>query len=190
MSKLTEATPAERHRELAAQFARLIDGTTDWSVPTPVAEWQAGDIVDHLTSWLPGLLMRCGIGLPAATSDRAASFAAQTEAVQELLDDPETAAEAITIGAMGEQPLALVIDNFYTGDLFMHSWDLATATGQEVELDGDSAAGMYAGLSAMGPALQASGQFGTPVPVATDDTPQRKLIGLIGRNPDWQPPAS
>lgn len=188
MSKLTEAPPAERHREIAAQFARLIDGTADWSAQSPVAEWRAGDVVDHLTSWLPGFLANCGIEIPAATTgDRAADFAAQTAAVQALLDDPATAKESITIGAMGEQPLAMVLDSFYTTDVFLHAWDLAKATGQEIELDTESAASMHAGLSAMGPALQASGQFGPPVPVPAEDSPQRRLIGLIGRDPDWQP---
>jgi uncharacterized protein (TIGR03086 family) len=186
MSKLTEASPAERHCEIAATFSRLIGGTTDWSAQTPVPEWRAGDVVDHLTSWLPGLMSNFGLDLPKATGDRAASFAVQTEAVQALLDDPAVANEPVSIGAMGEQPLGMVIDSFYTIDLFLHAWDLAKATGQEIELDADSAASMYAGLSAMGPALQASGQYGPPVPVPENDTPQRRLLGLIGRDPDWQ----
>lgn len=187
MSKLTEASPAERHRQVAAEFTRLIEGTTDWSAPTPVAEWRAGDVVDHLTGWLPGLMGHCGIELPHPSGDRAESFAAQTKAVQVLLDDPETANELVSLEVMGALPLAQVLDNFYTGDLFMHAWDLAAATGQELELDADSATAMHAGLSAMGPALQASGQFGPPVPISPDDTPGRKLIALIGRDPDWQP---
>jgi uncharacterized protein (TIGR03086 family) len=186
MSKLTEASPAERHREIAAQFTRLIEGTSDWSVPTPVPEWRAGDVVDHLTEWLPGLMATCGIELPRATGDRAGDFAALTDAVQALLDDPDAAAQPVTIGMMA-QPLAVVIDNFYTIDVFLHSWDLARATGQQVELDTDSAVSMHAGMTALGPALQASGQYGPPVPVPPGDTPQRRLIGLIGRDPDWQP---
>lgn len=187
MSKLTEASPAERHRQIAAQFTRLIEGTTDWSVLTPVPEWSAGDVVDHLTSWFPGLMAMCGIELPQATGQRANDFAAQTEAVQALLDDPDAAAQPVTIGPMPAQPLAVVIDNFYTIDVFLHGWDLAKATGQEIELDTDSAISMHAGMTALGPALQASGHYGPPVPVPADDTPQRRLIGLIGRNPDWQP---
>ena len=187
MSKLTEASPADRHRTTAADFTRLIEGTADWSAQTPVPEWRAGDVVDHLTSWLPGLMATCGIELPAATGDRAADFSAQTEAVQALLDDPEAAAAPVTIGSMGAQPLSVVIDNFYTTDVFLHGWDLARATGQEIELDTDSANSMHAGMSALGPALQASGQFGPSVPVPADDTPQRRLLGLIGRDPDWQP---
>lgn len=189
MSELTDAAPSERHRRVAAVFADLIAHTADWSVPTPVAEWRAGDIVDHLTTWPRELLAGHGIALPEAGGDRAAAFVAQTEAVQALLDDPERAHQILCLGPMGDQPLAAVLDGFYSSDVFMHSWDLARATGQTVELDEDSAAAMHAGLSAMGPSLQASGQFGTPVPVPADAPPVDRLMGLIGRDPDWRPPA-
>ncbi|WP_425309899.1 TIGR03086 family metal-binding protein [Ammonicoccus fulvus] len=189
MSELTESTPSQRHRSVAATFATLIDGTTDWSVPTPVAEWQAGDIVDHLLTWPREMLGAHGVALPEAGDDRAASFRAQTAAIQDMLDNPEMAGEILCLGQMGDQPLAAVIDGFYSGDVFMHSWDLAKATGQEVELDHDSAAAMAAGLASMGPALQASGQFGPPVPVADDAGPVERLMGVIGRDPQWQPPA-
>lgn len=189
MSNLTEAAPAERHRHVAALFAGLIEGTTDWSAPTPVKEWRAGDIVDHLTTWPRQMLAVHGVELPEATGDRSQVFAAQTQAVQELLDDPESAGRILCLGPMGDLPLAAVIDGFYSSDVFMHAWDLARATGQDAAFDRDSAVAMHAGLSAMGPALQASGQFGAPVPVAEDAEPIDRLMGLIGRDPLWQPSA-
>lgn len=189
MSQLTEASPADRHRRVAALFTQLIDGTTDWSVPTPVKEWRAGDIVDHLTSWPSGMLGAHGVHLPTPAEDRASAFAAQTSALQDILDDPERATQILCLGPMGDVPLFAVLDGFYTADLFMHAWDLARATGQEVELDRDSAAAMQAGLSAMGPTLQESGQFGTPVRVPDDAPAVDRLMGIIGRDPNWQPPA-
>ncbi|MDO5683360.1 MAG: maleylpyruvate isomerase family mycothiol-dependent enzyme [Propionibacteriaceae bacterium] len=189
MSNLTEAAPAERHRHLAAQFAALIDGTTDWEVATPVKEWQAGDIVDHITTWPRQMLGAHGVELAETTGDRAEAFRAQTQNIQALLDDPETAGRVLHLGPMGDAPLAMVLDGFYSADLFMHAWDLAKATGQEVDLDQEAAAGFHAGLSAMGPGLQASGQFGEPVPVAEDASPVDRLMGLIGRDPAWTRPA-
>ncbi|WP_432559062.1 TIGR03086 family metal-binding protein [Granulicoccus sp. GXG6511] len=189
MSKLTEAAPPERHRHVAAQFAALIEGTTDWTAPTPVKEWQAGDIVDHLTTWPREMLGAHGVEIPEVTGERAEAFRAQTDVIQQILEDPEAAGHPLDLGPMGLVPLAGVIDGFYSSDLFMHAWDLAKATGQDVELDADSAAAMHAGLSSMGPGLQASGQFGEPVPVAEDAHPVDRLMGLIGRDPDWQRPA-
>lgn len=189
MSELTEATPAERHRRVATTFAHLIDGTSDWSAPTPVAEWTALDIVDHLTTWPREMLGAHGVALPEVGGTPAEAFAAQTEAIQALLDDPESSSQILCLGPMGDQPVSSVIDGFYSGDVFMHSWDLARATGQEVDLDADAAAAMAAGLAAMGPALQASGQFGPPVAVAEDAGPVDQLMGVIGRDPSWRPPA-
>ncbi|HHV21295.1 MAG TPA: maleylpyruvate isomerase family mycothiol-dependent enzyme [Propionibacterium sp.] len=189
MSKLTEATPPERHRHVAAMFADLIEGTTDWAAPSPVKEWTAGDIVDHVTTWPREMLGAQGVQLPEPTGDRAETFRVQTDAVQQLLEQPEAAGHLIDLGPMGQAPLAAVIDGFYSSDLFMHAWDLGKATGQSVELDEDSATAMHAGLSAMGPGLQASGQFGEPVPVAEDAHPVDRLMGLIGRDPGWQPQA-
>lgn len=189
MSQLTDANPAERHRLVAAQFTSLVNGVEDWSVPTPVPEWHAGDIVDHLTSWPRELLGAHGLELPAPTDDRAASFAVQTAAIQAILDDPAKSGHILCLGQMGDLPAMVVIDGFYTGDLFMHAWDLAKATGQQVDLDNDSATSMHAGLSSMGPSLQASGQFGAPVPVPDDAPAIDRLMGLIGRDPQWTPGA-
>ena len=38
---------------------------------------------------------------------------------------------------IGEVPLDRAIDQFYTADVFMHTWDLARATGQDDRLDAD-----------------------------------------------------
>ena len=44
-------------------------------------------------------------------------------------------------------PLAVAVDNFYTADVFMHSWDLAQASGQDLALDEDQCAAMLAGMA-------------------------------------------
>lgn len=199
MSALTDATPAERHRILAERFLAIADGVTDWQAPTPVKEWRALDIVEHL-GWLPGMLAGMGVALvatddpahPAEPADPAAAVArlrAQTRAVQAMLDAPD-ADRAIDTTMFGSLPLSQVIDQFYSFDLFAHAWDLAKACGQPADLDADYAAGAYAGMSAMGTALHASGQFGTPQPVAADAPVQDKLIALIGRDPAWSPPGA
>ena len=169
---------------LADRFAALIDGVQDWDAPSPVKEWTAGDIVDHM-EWLAGLLAGWGVQLvvPEATG-RAPRFAAQTGAVQALLDGPE-ADRVIDTQVFGVMPLSVVIDQFYNFDHFAHAWDLAKASGQDASLDEDYAAGAYAGMSAMGTTLHESGQFGTPQPVADDAPPQDKLIAFIGRDPHW-----
>ncbi|NHB84556.1 hypothetical protein G7085_07850 [Tessaracoccus sp. HDW20] len=50
------STIAIRHAELAARFAAIAEGVTDWDALTPVPEWRARDVVTHLVTWLPGFL--------------------------------------------------------------------------------------------------------------------------------------
>lgn len=41
-------TAADRFRTAAERFSTLVGGTTDWSAPTPVDQWRARDVVEHL----------------------------------------------------------------------------------------------------------------------------------------------
>ena len=41
-------TAADRFRTAAERFSALVGGTTDWSAPTPVDQWRARDVVEHL----------------------------------------------------------------------------------------------------------------------------------------------
>ena len=186
-------TPAERHRTVASGFTAKVLGTRDWAAPAPVAGWSARDVVGHLTGWLPPFLAGGGVTLPAGPSvddDPAAAWEAHAAAVQDLLDDPVRAGATFANPHLGELPLDLAIDRFYTSDVFMHTWDLARATGQDDRLDPEFCAGLLAGMEQMEEAMRTSGHYGPAFPVAADDGPQRRMLGFIGRDPDWGPPAS
>ena len=126
MSQLTDATPSDRHRLIASRFASLIDGVQRWDAPSPVADWDAAGVVEHL-GWLPGFLQHiAGVELQVADADSPAGrFAAQSDAVQAIMDAPK-ASEVVETTMFGVMPLQHLIDQFYTADVFMHSWDLAT----------------------------------------------------------------
>ena len=177
---------ATQHRERAARFAAVIEGVTDWAAPTPVKEWTARDVVAHLTSWFPEFLAAGGVSIPAGRpDDPRGSWARQTAAVQRLLDNPETAEAEFTHPYVGTQSLAAAVSNFYTADVFMHTWDLARASGQDDTLDEAECAEVLAGMQQMAPVIRASGQFGDQQPVADDASAQEKLIAFIGRDPHW-----
>ena len=90
---------------------------------------------------------------------------------------------------IGELPLADAIDRFYTTDVFLHSWDLARATDQPPGLDEAVCAELLAGMEPLDEMLRDSGQYGPRVPVPDDAPAMDRLMGFIGRDPDWQPPA-
>jgi uncharacterized protein (TIGR03086 family) len=185
------ATPQERHRVAAATFGARVRGVRDWDAPTPVAEWQARDVVRHLLEWLPGFL-ETGSGLrlgevSVADADLATSWDTRATEVQEVLETH--AAATYRSDLLGEMPLASAIDQFYVSDVVMHTWDLARAADQDDRLDPDFCAQAVAGMEPMAEVLAASGQFGPRVPVPDDADAQTRLIGLIGRRPDWRPGA-
>jgi uncharacterized protein (TIGR03086 family) len=188
-SELLTAEPARRHRLIADDFARRVHGTRDWSAPAPVSGWAARDVVVHLLEWLPAFLasgseVRLPPGPPPADQP-AVAWCAQQRAVQDVLDDPSMAGTDFTNPHTGTMPLGQAIDRFYTSDVFMHTWDLSRATGQDVTLDPELCAELLTGMQPIEELMRGSGQFGPAVPVPDDADPQTRLIGFIGRDPAW-----
>jgi uncharacterized protein (TIGR03086 family) len=183
--------PAERHRTYAATFTGLVEGTADWEAPSPVDGWRARDVVDHLVSWLPGFLAADGVELPAgpsAATDPVAAWRHHAGAVQALLDDPATPTRTFRERHVGDLPLDQVVDQFYTTDVFLHTWDLARASGQPVHLAEDECAVLLAGMEPLDELLRTSGQYGPRVPVPDEAPVADRLVGFIGRDPGWTPP--
>lgn len=183
---------ADRHREIAARFSAVVAAVTDWDAPAPVAGWSARDVVGHLAEWFPMMLSGGAevtlAPLPSVAEDPAATWDALDAQVQDILDDPATAALSHTGEHTGTMPVADVVDRFYTPDVFMHTWDLARAGGRPDRLDPDYATELHQGLSSMEEMIRASGQFGEQQPEPADADATDRLIAFIGRDPRWAPP--
>lgn len=183
--------PAERHRQVGGVFTDRVRGTRFWDAPSPVAGWAARDVVRHLTQWLTGFLAAgAAVQLPSGPpvdEDPVAAWQVHCEAVQALLDDPATADRVLNDPHTGALPLDRAIDQFYTADVFMHTWDLARASGQDDRLDPDFCAELLAGMEQMEEVIRSSGQYGARVVVPDDADPQTRLLGFIGRDPFWRP---
>lgn len=188
---LSELRPAERHRQITAGFTDLVHGTKHWHAPSPVADWTARDVVRHLVEWLRSFLAAgASVELPKGPSvddDPVAAWQEHRAGVQALLDDPETPQRLLVNRHIGEMPLDQAIDRFYTSDVFMHTWDLACATGQDERLDPDECAVLLSEMEPIEDVMRASGQFGPRVPTPDDADAQTRLLGFIGRDPLWTP---
>jgi uncharacterized protein (TIGR03086 family) len=185
-------SPAEEHREIAGGFTARVAGATDWDGPAPVAGWTARDVVRHLVTWPRDFLASCGLPelppVPSVDDDPVGAWQAHTDGVQALLESPEAAAD-FTHPHLGTRPLGDLLAMIYVGDVFLHTWDLARATGQDERLDPDRCAAMLAGMEQMEDVLRDSGQYGPRVDVPPDADVQTRLVGFIGRDPAWRPPA-
>lgn len=181
--------PADEHRRVAGAFTATVEGVRAdrWDQPAPVDGWVARDVVAHLLEWFPAFLNgSTGITLPpgpSVTDDPVGAWRTQTDAVQALLDHPDIATCEYDFPHIGRMQLGHLVDMIYTGDVFMHRWDLARATGQDERLDHDKCAAMLEGMLPMDEVLRQSGQYGPRVAVPDDADVQTRLLAFIGRTP-------
>ena len=81
------------------------------------------------------------------------------------------------------------MSEFYGWDLVVHGWDVARATGQEWSISDEEARALGSDADGWGDALYSEGICAAPVPVADDASVQDRLLGRLGRDPRWAPPA-
>ncbi len=185
--------PAAEFREVGGRFGEVVRGVADdgWDAPAPVEGWVARDVVGHLVGWFPGFLAGgSDVALPPVPpveDDPVAAWESFAASVQALLDDPATAGRSFSNPHTGAMPLPQAVSQFFVADVFMHTWDLAVATGQDPTLDAGRCEAMVEGMAPIDDLLRSSGQYGARVPVPDDADPQSRLLGFIGRDPSWRP---
>ena len=178
----------------AARWARTADAFTarvrtvpegGWDRPAPCEGWVARDVVRHLVEWIPGFLganWAVEFDLPSVDEDPAAAWAAFDARMRAAFADRELAASERD-GPMGRASFAATLDMIGTTDVFLHTWDLARATGGDERLDPDEASRLFAGMEPLDEMLRTSGHYGPRTPVPDDADDQTKLLAFIGRRP-------
>jgi uncharacterized protein (TIGR03086 family) len=190
---MSQIENAERFRTVAADFTRVAAAVPDgaWSNPAPPEGWVARDVVRHLVEWVPALFASAGaVDVPPGPDvddDPVGAWAHLRDTFQAVLDDPTSGDKRFAHERAGEHALTDAIDMFVTGDVLLHTWDLARATGGDERLNPDEVHRMLVGMEPLDEMLRASGQYGARVPVPDDADEQTQLIAFIGRNPQWSP---
>lgn len=182
--------PADEYREIAGRFTTLVEAVPDdatWNRRSPVPAWTARDVVGHLVEWIPGFLAG-GADLtlpqgPGVGEDPVAAWRTTSDGIQALLDDPTATDTTLVNPHVGEVALPQAIAQFCTADVFLHTWDLARATGQNEALDPQRCAMMLDGMQPLDELLRSSGQYGPRVEVPDDADVQTRLLAFIGRDP-------
>ncbi|MGZ4190105.1 MAG: TIGR03086 family metal-binding protein [Actinomycetota bacterium] len=157
--------------------------------PTPCTEWDARAVLNHLLGQLWMLVSRltgepspnAGApgGLPAhdlVESNPSVSF-------DETADLLLSAARAP--GALDENAFLVTI---ITGDVIVHGWDIAKATGIEPAFDDDVVEHL---LSSLGERLtdeNRSPAFAPAVAIPDNARIIDRLVAFLGRDPAWSPP--
>jgi uncharacterized protein (TIGR03086 family) len=187
MSHLSDAATAMTGIVLGTDADQL-------SAPTPCAGFDVRRLVHHLLFWGPPLegAARKEAVAPAAadeadvdltTGDWRGDLLAQLDRLAAAWE-PEDAWTGMT-GMGGPKLPAAVFGDMVLGELAVHGWDLARATGQQLVLPPALATylhGSVAGIAAQGREM---GLFGPEVPVPADAPTFDRVLGLTGRDPSW-----
>ncbi len=179
---------SERYGRVADGFTARVGGVPDdsWERPAPCEGWVARDVVRHMVEWMPSVvLVPAGLDAPIGPSvddDPAGAWAALDAALRGALDDSSISAQELD-SPMGRIRVDDAIATFCLGDIVIHTWDLARATGLDETLDPVEVHNMYEGMLPLDEVLRASGHYGPRVVVPDDADEQSKLIAFTGRQP-------
>jgi uncharacterized protein (TIGR03086 family) len=180
---------SQRYRRVAEQMTQRVMAVPDaaWDKPSPCEGWVARDVIRHMVEWIPGFLASgAGVELPPGPSvddDPARAWQVLNDGIQALLDDPQSAAGKFSHPRAGDHSIEAAIAIFFLGDVLIHTWDLARATGGDETLDADEVHRMVDGMEPHDEMLRASGQYGQRVAVPADADEQTRLIAFMGRHP-------
>jgi uncharacterized protein (TIGR03086 family) len=180
---------SERYRIVAGQMTRRVVAVPAdaWDNPAPCDGWVARDVIRHLTEWIPAFLESgADIDLPHGPSvdnDPVEAWTVLSNGIQALLDDPVIAAREFSHERAGRHSLEDAIATFFLGDVLIHTWDVARATGGDEVLDSGEVHRMLVGAEPYDEMLRSSGQYGPRVEVPDGADEQTRLIAFMGRRP-------
>jgi len=186
---------AEIYRRAVEEFGRRVEAVGDdqWSNATPCTEWAVRDLVNHVISedkWVAPLLAGQTI---EEVGDR---FDGDL-----LGDDPQASWKETHSDAMDATSDDRVVDRTVSlsrgptsadiylkevaADNIIHGWDLAMGTGGDASIEPDLAEFAYEFYKPQAELWRQFGAFGAEVRVSMDADRQTKLLGMVGRSPDW-----
>lgn len=191
----TDAVPDLRPMLARAmdQAGRLIDGTdpAQGSLPTPCDDFDVATLIGHLL----GVVRRIGVVLDGRpfyeapslleSTDWSADWASGRAATEQIIAVDSNQTRVVTV-PWGEVTGGAALAT-YVGELGVHAWDLAVATGRTDQLDDELATAALAPYQQKVPAEPRGGQipFGPVVPVPDDADPYARLVAWTGRDPEW-----
>jgi uncharacterized protein (TIGR03086 family) len=162
-------------------------------LPTPCRSWNVRQLIEHLIHDLEQFTK-------TASGGRADWSAPAAEVEESWVQAYQSRADALTaawgpaeltgtteLPGLGEVPARTPLD-MQVAELAVHAWDLATATGQSMDLDPEVAevglALMRANLAPQFRGTEAEGKsFGPEVDPGPDAGPYERLVAFAGRDP-------
>jgi len=180
---------SERFRNVAGGMTRVVEAVPvdAWDNPAPCEGWVARDVIRHAVEWMPDFLASASSARipagPAVDDDPVGAWRTLDDGIQRVLDDPQLATSIFDHPRAGRHSLQDAIEMFIMGDVLIHTWDIARATGVDETLDAGEVHRMLVGIEPYDEMLRSSGQYGPRVAVADDADEQTRLLAFVGRQP-------
>jgi uncharacterized protein (TIGR03086 family) len=168
--------------------------------PTPCAGWTVRTAVSHLAF---GLLLAERAGLKqewdegwsgsgdapylvdVPVTDWAARAAEQGAATARAWARPDAWEGEASFG--GSPMPAQAIGSMMVAEFAVHAWDVATSTGQTLDVPAAAGEAVLAGVGSIAAMGRDGGWYGAEVPVPADAPAFTRALGLAGRDPAWRP---
>jgi uncharacterized protein (TIGR03086 family) len=171
-------------------LAPLVDGTgaDQLDSQTPCSEWKVRDLLNHViggghmfAAGLRGETFEGGATPPDFVgNDHRAAFQTSMDGFSAALANTNDLDKMVSL-PFGTLPAVAALQ-LAAGDLLVHAWDLAQATGQAFNPPTDFVEASYAFFNvAVTDDLRSAGMFGPAVPAATDASALTKLLAHAGR---------
>lgn len=189
---------SEMHRRTVDWWQACLDGIGEaqWSAPTPCADWDVRELVNHVAGedlWTVPLLEGSTIEevgdrfdgdlLGTAPTDAARSAAdGAVAAVARLLPQRDTVHLSYGEERAEEYVWQLAADHL------IHGWDLAAATSGNTRLDAELVAALGEWFADREELYRGAGAVGDRAALTGD--PQHDLLARFGRDAAWSPPAT
>lgn len=164
---------------------------------TPCSEWDVRALVNHQLFWGPSLVgaaRKDSVPPPApgesdvdlTAGDWQQAFEQHIDALVTAWSEPE-AWEGMTVMALSPRMPAPMIGGMVVGELVVHGWDLARATGQEPDWEPEVLDRLHQELTMTADQGRQLGVYAPEVPVPANAPMLARVLGLTGRDPSWTP---
>lgn len=168
---------------------------TELGAATPCSDYDVRGLVNHLLFWGPsleGAARKESVPPPAGSdteldlvgADWAAALEAQLGRTVAEWSRDEAWAGLTWMGGPDPMP-AEVIGGMVVGELVVHGWDLARATGQRVDWDERVLDYVLEELAVSAQQGRDMGVYGPEVAVPASASTVDRILGLTGRDPGW-----
>ena len=162
--------------------------TEQLDAPTPCRDFTVRALISHLLQWGPMLVAAghkrsAGPASDDTGDDWLPSLEAHTADLVAAWSAPDAWQGSTPMG--GPTMPAPTVGGLVLGELVVHGWDLARATGQSASWPEEVVTRAYAAAEETAEQGRAMGVYGPAVPVPARASTMDRLLGLTGRDPQW-----